>query len=55
MVRTRREYRELCLKWNVRSSDEALELELKSKFRITECHVNVANDKHLAEIVQAKM
>lgn len=59
MVRTRREYssqREILrLKWNVQSSDEAIELELKHKFGIIECHVVVANDKHLAEILQTKM
>lgn len=55
MVRTRRANRDLTSKWNVQSNDEALELELKSKFRITECYVNLANDKHLAEIVQTKM
>lgn len=55
VVRTRQEKRELCLKWGVESSDEALELELKSTFRITECHVVLTNDKDLAEIVRTKM
>lgn len=55
VVQTRQARRELASKWNVESYDEALELELKSKFGIAECHIVLANDRCLAEIVQTKM